>query len=268
VKDVPEMCFERFSYVFSRPDTKQGKLDLRADLYLPDNSTGPWPLVVWVHAGGFRAGTRRNRKHGLIAETLAREGYAMACIDYRLARPPAVLTAPARRAMGALIRDSEKWGEEMQEPFRRQRPIAVVEDICAFFKWINKRLEHFNLTGEFVLGGSSAGGISVFNAIMLHDVIGQPLPTIRTGLVLSGGFAYPSFWRPTDTRFLAIHNPNDAHVPFSSVARINELAGDQLDLIAAPEQPHGSPCLSPAEPLPVAVRRLVAFDQRQSFEEA
>jgi len=267
VKDVPEIFFKKSSYVFSRPDTKRGKFDLLVDFYLPRHLSGPWPLVVWVHAGGFHSGTRRNRKHGLLAETFAQEGYAMACIDYRLARPPAVLTRPARRAMDDLINDSVKWGEEMQENFRNQRAIAVVEDICAFFKWIKKRLNRFNLTGEYILGGSSAGAISVLNAIMLHDVIGQPLPAIRTGLVLSGGFAYPSYWRPSNTKLLAIHNPYDPSVPYSSIARLKDLAGDDLQLITAYEQTHGSPCLSPAEPFSVAVRRLIAFDRRQPVQE-
>lgn len=268
MKDVPKTFSRKSSYVYSRPDTKRGKIDLLADVYLPKHFSCPRPLVVWVHSGGFRSGTRQHRNHGLLAEAFAEEGYATACIDYRLARPPAVLTRPARRAMHDLIDDSINWGEEMQETFRRQRAIAVVEDICAFFKWIGKRLNLFNLTGEFILGGSSAGGISVLNAIMLHDVISQPLPAIRTGLVLSGGFAYPSFWRPSNTRFLAIHNPSDPKVPYSSIARLKDLAGDDLRLITAHEQEHGSPCLSPSEPVSVAVRRLIAFDRRELVQES
>lgn len=57
------------------------------DLYLPEGD-GPFPLVVWVHGGGYAGGSRRDftpwlETAGLIQKTLA-AGIAFASVDYRL----------------------------------------------------------------------------------------------------------------------------------------------------------------------------------------
>lgn len=249
------------THSYASPETKQGPRELHVDLYQPRNVPGPWPLVTWLHAGGFRTGTRRNRKHGLAADAFARQGYACAFIDYRLARPPAILKRVSRRLVPPLIEDSEKWGEEMQESFRRQRPIAVVEDVCAFYDWIEARKEMFQLDGTHLLAGSSAGGISVLNTLMLHDRIKCRLPKIRTAFVFSGGFAYPTYWRDTDTRILALHNPADPQVPFSSIKRIEGLAKRNFTLIVSDDHAHGAFAPTPEEDYLVSIARLVAFDR-------
>jgi acetyl esterase/lipase len=51
----------------------------RLDLYLP-RTPGPHPLIVWVHGGAWRAGSKQDMPlGGLIAE-----GFAVASLDYRL----------------------------------------------------------------------------------------------------------------------------------------------------------------------------------------
>lgn len=57
---------------------KAGDHELKLDLYLPPNASRP-PLVVWVHGGGWRAGSKDNMPGGFL---LAR-GYAVASISYR-----------------------------------------------------------------------------------------------------------------------------------------------------------------------------------------
>ncbi|MEM9586659.1 MAG: alpha/beta hydrolase [Planctomycetota bacterium] len=52
---------------------------LKLDLYVPAGVNQP-PLVVWVHGGGWRGGSRANPK--LLAVT--QHGYALASISYRL----------------------------------------------------------------------------------------------------------------------------------------------------------------------------------------
>jgi len=161
-----------------------------------------------------------------------------------------------------LIADSEKCGDVMQESFRRHRPIAVVEDVCSFYAWIASRNEEFQLNGEHILAGSSAGGISVLNTLMLHRPLRRRLPRIRTAFVFSGGFAYPSYWRDRDTRILALHNPNDSQVPFSSIKRVEEIARRNFQLIASETHAHGSCALSPEEDYLTAIDRLISFDLR------
>lgn len=55
------------------------EMDLKLDLYLPQNTEGPLPLVVWVHGGGWLAGSRENPP----AQPLLKQGFAVAAISYR-----------------------------------------------------------------------------------------------------------------------------------------------------------------------------------------
>lgn len=56
--------------------------DLLLDLYRPDDSEGPVPVVVWVHGGGWFTGDR-TLAPDLVAHARA-TGCAMASIEYRL----------------------------------------------------------------------------------------------------------------------------------------------------------------------------------------
>ena len=51
---------------------------LRLDLYLPDNTERP-PLVVWIHGGGWRGGSKEKPA----IREVVRHGYALASIQYR-----------------------------------------------------------------------------------------------------------------------------------------------------------------------------------------
>jgi len=55
-------------------------ISLRLDLYLPQDATGPVPLVLWVHGGAWRAGD----KHPTYAPETLGESYAVASVNYRL----------------------------------------------------------------------------------------------------------------------------------------------------------------------------------------
>lgn len=51
------------------------------DLYLPETGQG-WPLLIWIHGGAFRAGSKENK---VPLDYLA-AGYAVASINYRLSQ--------------------------------------------------------------------------------------------------------------------------------------------------------------------------------------
>lgn len=75
---------------FSIPDDVQlisnleyknvGDLSLQLDLYLPKELNATLPLVVWVHGGGWKNGSKEKPK----GVWLAQNGYAFASINYRL----------------------------------------------------------------------------------------------------------------------------------------------------------------------------------------
>lgn len=104
-----------------------GDRKLPLDLYLPDGaeqSKQPLPLVIWVHGGGWKSGS----KNGLgRCKTLLSHGYAVASVEYRLS------------------------GEAIFP--------AAIEDCKAAVSYLRLNAKKYNLDPErFGAWGSSAGG--------------------------------------------------------------------------------------------------------------
>ncbi|MEY3012689.1 MAG: hypothetical protein RIT45_1424 [Pseudomonadota bacterium] len=55
----------------------------RYDIYRPTDATGPLPFAIYIHGGGFQFFDRRS--HWAMATEIARRGYVVANLDYRLA---------------------------------------------------------------------------------------------------------------------------------------------------------------------------------------
>ncbi len=93
------------------------------DLYLPANATNPLPVIVWVHGGAWRAGSKENCP----AQRFVARGYAVASINYRLSQH-AVFP-------------------------------AQIEDCKAAIRWLRAHSAEYHLDPErFAAWGSSAGG--------------------------------------------------------------------------------------------------------------
>lgn len=102
----------------------QGEAHL-LDIYRPIDSDGPLPVVMYIHGGGFRVLSKDT--HWVMAIELARRGYVVCSINYRL--------APAH-------------------PYP-----AAPEDCCAAYLWV---LDHVAAHGgdpsRVAVAGESAGG--------------------------------------------------------------------------------------------------------------
>jgi acetyl esterase/lipase len=106
-----------------------GYRPLELDLYLPRDG-GPAPVIVHVHGGGWRRGSRRHPLPLLGADfydRLAAQGFAVAAIDYRLS------------------------GEALFP--------APLEDVLAAVEWVRDQAVSYSLDPHRVfLWGDSAGG--------------------------------------------------------------------------------------------------------------
>src|SRR5260370_39954354 len=61
---------------------KGGHERQKLDLYLPEKSDDPLPLIIWIHGGAWMAGSKENPP-GI---ELLKRGYALASINYRLSQ--------------------------------------------------------------------------------------------------------------------------------------------------------------------------------------
>lgn len=97
---------------------------LLLDLYRPEEVTGPLPVIVWIHGGGWREGHRGAPRSAV--EFVAR-GYAVASIDYRLSD---VALFPAQ-----------------------------IEDCQAAVRWLRAHAEDYQLDPQRVVAwGEGSGG--------------------------------------------------------------------------------------------------------------
>ena len=85
--DVPNVEFARVD----------DSISLKLDIYLPSDKPKPYPVIVWIHGGGWHSG---NKKLGRRAILLDRE-YAVVSIEYRLSRQ-ALFPAQIHDCKGAI----------------------------------------------------------------------------------------------------------------------------------------------------------------------
>lgn len=97
----------------------------RLDLYLPEGVQGALPLLIWVHGGGWKNGSKEGCPP--LRAGYLQKGYALASINYRLS--------------GHAIFP------------------AQIEDCKAAIRWLRAHAKEYHLdTARFGVWGSSAGG--------------------------------------------------------------------------------------------------------------
>jgi acetyl esterase/lipase len=94
------------------------------DLYSPRQASGPLPVIIWLHGGGWSKGRKEGRSP---AVSLVDDGYAVASVDYRLTR---------------------------MAPFPAQ-----IEDCKAAVRWLRANASKYNLHPNRIgVWGFSSGG--------------------------------------------------------------------------------------------------------------
>jgi acetyl esterase/lipase len=97
----------------------------KMDIYLPD-TTGPYPVIIVIHGGGFSGGDKNGQELNSIKEAALNRGYAVVSINYRLS-------------------------SEAKFP-------AQINDVKAAIRYIRANADKYNINpDEIAVMGSSAG---------------------------------------------------------------------------------------------------------------
>jgi acetyl esterase/lipase len=251
------------------PDLVYGEVPgyrpLELDLYLPE-AGGPMPVIVYVHGGGWRRGSRRHPLPALGADFydfLAAQGFAVAAIDYRLsgeARFPAPLE-DVRTAVG--------WV--------RDHAAAYDLDADRVFGWGDSAGGHLTLLAA--LTGTPVRGVVAWFPVtdlagLPRDVadaggVPDPGPDSREALLLGAPAAsVPDLARQASPvahasagapPILLMHGAADDMVPAAQSVRLAEalsMAGSEVELDLVPGAKH---FWNGASDVGAIVRRSVEF---------
>lgn len=107
-------------------DIEFGRVDrhpLLLDIYQPEDGNGPRPLIIWVHGGAWRAGSKESVPIGRMLD----HGFAIASVEYRLSP---VAAFPAQ-----------------------------IHDLKAAIRFLRANAGEYGFDAErFIIAGASAGG--------------------------------------------------------------------------------------------------------------
>jgi dienelactone hydrolase len=128
---------------------KTQQKDHEFDLYQPDNDNlAALPLIIWMHGGGFKFGSKGVHEAELMCRAFAQRGYVCASINYRLSKS----------------KFSFKFDDMQKSSY------FAVQDARQAIEFFRKNHERFNIDPDkIIVAGNSAGGIMALLAAYTSD---------------------------------------------------------------------------------------------------
>lgn len=257
-------------------DTSKGR-ELKGDLYLPIGK-GPFPIVLFIHGGGWVAGARGQMNSVVLGKRLACAGFAFFDIDYILAPEQQFpkLTQDCKCALRFIKGEAKKYN---LDPSRvavtggsagghLTAMVALTADDPFFDPTcpvhpeqsleVQAAIPWYPIT-DFASLKEFAGSVGLFEGYLGKEATEE---TIRKASPIS----YPAKKKPGEIPpFLFIHGEKDALAPFSESVKLKELLekhGHKAELYAVKEANHAFDAgISDPRTLG-ATRALIDFLQR------
>ena len=231
---------------FANPDNQHLKLDLA----MPKDGAGPFPAIVCIHGGGFRAGTRDG--YDGLCVTLAARGYVAVTITYRLAPaypfPAAVLDCKA--AVRWLRANAAKYHVD---PARIGTTGGSAGGHLAQFLGVTAGVREFE--GEGNLNQSSAVScvVNFYGPSDLTKSYGNSVDAAEVLPLFFGGNldtklrehlrGSPLYWiTPASAPTLIVHGTEDKYVAYEQATWAVEkmkACGAEIELLTLPGAGHG-----------------------------
>ncbi len=223
---------------------------LTMDYYAPTGS-GPHPVAVIIHGGGFVEGTSKNGSEAYCADFLAPAGYAVFSINYRLAPkyPYPAMLHDVERAVRFIRHNASQWNADPKR-------IALVGGSAGGY--LSNMAGLLNAPGDKSAADpvdrESARVQAVVTLFGPSDFRGHPVnknvEALLGALIREKGEAAVLAEASPITHvtkdappFLFIHGDKDESVPFSESTNLQhalQAAGVRADLIRIPNGPHAT----------------------------
>lgn len=194
------------------PYRRTGRKEHLLDVYRPSQHSGPLPVILYVHGGGFRILSKDT--HWMMALAFARRGYVVFNINYRLAP---------------------------KHPYP-----AAIEDTCAAYRWVlDHAAEYGGDPSRLIVAGESAGA-NLITSLTVATCYERPEPWARsvydTGAVPVGAIPKCGLFQVSEIDRFARRYP---HMNAFLVDRLQEVSDAYLG--AAARDPAGG--IELADPL-------------------
>lgn len=121
------------------------------DVYQPhDDTARKRPLIIWMHGGGFKFGSKEAKGIKMWSNTFAQRGYVCVAINYSMSKRPAIF--------GISVSDLQK------------STYYAVQDLKQAIEYFKVNAEKYKIdTSKIILGGNSAGGIMALQAAFSNN---------------------------------------------------------------------------------------------------
>ncbi len=119
------------------------------DLFQPNNDhAAPRPLIIWMHGGGFKFGTKDAKGIRIWCKSFAQRGYVCAALNYRLSKKNPLFHF-----------------DELQKS-----AFYAVQDAKRAIEYFRQHQAEFNIDPDkIILAGNSAGGMIALQAAYSTD---------------------------------------------------------------------------------------------------
>ncbi len=136
---------------FNLENPKQ--IPLKLDVYTPQNKSSNRPIVVLIHGGGFRGGSKEKPPFIAMSNFFASRGWVVFNINYRLLKD-----------FGSVPKVWEAYVDKQTIPSKRMQNKAVypaLRDAKAALRWVIANRTEYGINTDYItVGGGSAGAFS------------------------------------------------------------------------------------------------------------
>ena len=182
----------------------------RFDLYQATaDSSISRPLIIWMHGGGFKFGSKKQKSIRMWSRSFAKRGYVCAAINYRLSKKNPL------KNFDALVKAC----------------FDAVQDLAQAIEFFKAHADQYRIdTARIILAGNSAGAIIALQAAYSSHAefaairndkdsttFFPGIPIIVAGVINFWGAIFDTIWlQNANIPIVSVHGRKDRVVPYKS----------------------------------------------------